>query len=118
MANYLVVIPPYKPAYVTKAKNADDILNIIYNKVSLKPRATYCRINKTDYRLIIAKNQTRMAINEKAMSIADEIVKGYGIITKININGDFLGMPEKVARLIADRINERNREAIVEDVGA
>lgn len=117
MANYLVVIPPYKPAYVTKAKNADDILNIIYNKVSLKPRSMHCHINKSNFRLIVAKNQTRMSENEKAMSIADEIVKGTAIVA-INGYGNFFGITEKAARIIADRINEYNREAIVEDVGA
>lgn len=117
MANYLVVIPPYKPAYVTKAKSADDILNIIYNKVSSKPRSMHCHINKSNFRLVVAKNQTRMSTNEKAMSIADETVKGTAIIA-INIYGNFSGITEKAARLIADRINEFNREAIVEDVGA
>lgn len=117
MANYLVVIPPFKPAYVTKAKTSDDILNIIYSKVSLKPRSMHCHINKSNFRLIVAKNQTRMSENEKAMSIADETVKGTAVIA-INGYGNFFGITEKAARLIADRINEFNREAVVEDVGA
>lgn len=117
MANFLVVIPPFKPAFVTKAKTTDDILNIIYNKVSLKPRSISCHIHNGDFRLIVSKNQDRMSTNEKAMSIADETVKGTAIVA-INGYGNFFGISEKAARLIAETINKHNREDIAEDVGA
>ena len=117
MANYIVVIPPFKPATVAKAKTNEDVIRLIYDKVGNKPRSVPCHIYNDNFRLIMNTQQDKLCKNEKAMSITDEIVKGTAVIV-IKAYGNFTGIKEKAAKMIADRINEFNSEEIVEDVGA
>lgn len=117
MANYIVVIPPFKPATVAKAKSPDDVLRLIYDKVGNKPKSIPCHIYNGNFRLIMSSQKDKLCKNEKAMSITDETVKGTAVIV-MKAYGNFTGIKEKAARMIADKINEFNSEAIAEDVGA
>ena len=117
MANCIVVIPPYKPAYVAKAKTPEQVKELIYNKVGLKPKAFDCRIHKDNFKLIASAKTDRLSANEKAMSISDDDIKGTAVVA-INCYGNYVGIKEKAAKKIADAINEFNKEEIVLDAGA
>lgn len=114
---YAVVIPPFKPAHIAKVKNNDNILELIHSKVSLKPKSIRCHISGNKFRLIVASKQDKMSTNEKAMSIADETVKGTAVVI-INNYGSFIGMSKSAAQVIADEINRFNSEEMIGDVGA
>ncbi len=114
---YVVVIPPFKPATVAKVKNNDNIIELIHSKVSLKPRSISCHISGNKFRLIIASKQDKLSKNEKAMSIADETVRGTAVVV-INNYGNFIGISKSAAQVIADEINRFNSEEIITDVGA
>ncbi len=114
---YVVVIPPFKPAHVSKVKDENGVKEIIHSKVSLKPKSLRCHINDDKFRVIVAAKQDRLSMNEKATSIVDENVRGTAVVV-INNYGNFIGIKEKAAKLIADSINKFNTEDIVEDVGA
>ena len=58
-----------------------------------------------------------MSVNEKAISIADETVKGTAVVV-INNYGSFIGMSKNAAQVIADEINRFNSEEMIGDVGA
>lgn len=113
---FVVVIPPFKPAHISKIKGENGIKEIIHSKVSLKPKSLHCHINGDSFRVIAAAKQDRLSKNEKASSIVDETVKGTAVVV-INNFGNFIGIKEKAAKLIADKINEFNSEDIAEDVG-
>ena len=115
--NHVVIIPPYKPAYVLKMKPLESMRELISKKVGLKPKSIQCHINKEKFRMIVPANTKGLTLNEKATSIADEDIKGYAMIVVVE-DGYFVGMPQEVAKLISQRINEFNSEDIVDDVGA
>ena len=115
--SYIVIIPPFKAAHVTKVKSPDNIKELLNCKVSLKAKSLHCHISGDKFRVIAPKNTDRLVSNEKATSIVDEDIKGTAAVV-INNYGNFIGMTKTAAQFIADKINEFNSEEIVEDVGA
>lgn len=115
--SYTVIIPPYKPAHVAKVKSPDSMRELINSKVSLKPKSIPCHIRGDDFKVIVPINTKGLTLNEKAISIVDEDVKGYAMVVLYK-DGYLIGMEKTAAQLIAQRINEFNSEDIVDDVGA
>lgn len=115
-AEYVVVIPPRKPAHIAKAKSVEGITELIYNKVSLKPKSIRSHIYQSLFRLVCSSEQDRLSPNEKASSITDTPVKGTAILIT-NAYGKINGISEKAARFIANEINEFNKSEIIVDIG-